>query len=125
MTIGSARAAPANVSKSPTQVTKFFAMPSRRTNIIIWTGKIYPTVLFDQLAAVEMNEHRAAVLGPLHHVFGAAGAVAGGAIPQRDQSQVVLGYRQRVVQHPEIGTGPDAVVLLGAQPARQSIRIEI
>ena len=45
---------------------------------------------FKELAGIEMDEGRAAVLRTLDHVFGAPRAVARLAVPQRDQRQVVI-----------------------------------
>ena len=54
-------------------------------------GESLPKLLFDQFARIKMDERRAAAFRSIHHIFGAAGAVARGAIPERDQRQVVTG----------------------------------
>ena len=42
-------------------------------------------MLLKQLAGIEVNKCCAAAHRPLHHVFRAAGAVAPGGVPQRDE----------------------------------------
>jgi hypothetical protein len=51
--------------------------------------EIFPRVLCNQFARIKVDERRAAALRSIHHVFGAAGAVARDAVPERDQRQVI------------------------------------
>src|SRR5205085_5731463 len=73
----------------------------------------------EDLFGVQDDDLRAPLFGLRHHVTGAAGAIAGLLVPERDQGNVLAARRQRVEKHPEVAALPNVVVGLVLKPARQ------
>src|ERR1700720_1751177 len=84
----------------------------------------FPGGLFrpEQDLGVEQVDLGVPLSGALDEIPGAARAVAGLEVPERDQGYALSGLGEGVVEHPDIVALPNAVLRLSDEPARQLLR---